>query len=111
MRSFATVLFAAVATFGCAEGVCTLELTVFLAPRDTTITVGESFKPRLSLSGCGGRKQFSDQVTWRSENVAVAPVDSVTGRITGVAPGETEVRATGERYGDLGNIRVVVAPE
>ena len=87
---------------------CTRELRVYLAPADTTITVGQSFAAAVELSSCGGRETLSDDFTWESQDTTVAVVGAATGRVTGVGPGQADVVVTGERYGQLGGIRVVV---
>ncbi len=65
------------------ETVCTLELTVRLAPADTTIALGESFNAEVELSSCGGRETFSDDYTWVSDDTTVVVVND-RGRVTGV---------------------------
>ena len=42
------------------------------------------------------------------ENDVVASVDPASGRVSGRAPGETRVLATGERYGEVGSVQLVV---
>jgi predicted CXXCH cytochrome family protein len=46
--------------------------------------------------------------TWETASAAVATVDAKTGTITGVAPGETLIRATGAATGAVGSHAVVV---
>ncbi len=87
---------------------CTQELGMQFIPRDTTLVVGESFKARVQLLSCGGRRRLSDDVVWKVEDERVATVDSVSGRVTAVAPGETVVSGKGRRYGELRGIRLLV---
>ena len=88
---------------------CTSELRVSLAPVDTAIVVGQSFTASVALSSCGGRQHLSDSVVWRADDTLVVVVNSTVGRVTGRAPGQTLVEATGHTYQWLGAIRVLVA--
>jgi len=87
---------------------CTMELRVHTSPRDTTIAVGESFVPRVEMSGCGGHVRLSDTLTWRARDPRVLHVDPATGRARGRAPGETWVEVTGRKYGTFEATRVTV---
>jgi len=78
-----------------------------LAPADTTLPLGSSFVASVRLTVCGGSQSVSDVVTWRSEDAAVAVVDT-GGRVTGTAVGATRIVATGERYGSLGSFDLFV---
>jgi hypothetical protein len=88
--------------------VCTQELRIYLAPRDTTLVVGESFRPRVHLASCGGRRHLTDSVVWKLGDAGIATVDSASGLVTARAPGETVVTGIGVRYGELGRIRLLV---
>ncbi len=92
----------------CADPICTMELGIRYVPGDTTIAVGQSFTASVALSSCGGREHPSDVFTWRAQDTTVVTVDSKTGRVTGRAPGETWVEATGQTYGFVGGPHVVV---
>jgi len=108
-RSLGVLLFGAFATSACTgDYECTMELAVYLSPRDTTIAVADTFTPAIGLSGCGGREQLSDRFSWHSEDTTLASVDSVTGTVTGRWPGETFVQVAGEHYGALGAVHVAV---
>ena len=87
---------------------CTEELRIYLAPRDTTLVVGESFRPRVALASCGGRRHLTDSVVWKVGDARVVTVDSASGLVTARAPGETVVTGIGVRYGELGRIRLLV---
>src|SRR5438309_2313062 len=78
-----------------------------LAPEETTLAVGTSFVASVSLSACGGSQSVSDVVTWRSEDIAVAVVDT-DGQVTGKSGGATRILATGQRYGALGRLDLLV---
>lgn len=97
---------------GCDDPItaCTRELRIALAPRDTTIAVGESFLATVALSSCGGREHVTDTFTWTTRDPAVAEVDPTTGRVTGRAPGTTAVEVSGAHYGRLGALGVTVRP-
>jgi len=97
------------ALLGCSEpsAGCFPGVAVHFAPSDTTIHVGESYGASLQVSdfGCG---HPSDRVTWQSSNPFVATVDS-TGRVTGIAPGQATISATGQTLGPVGSTLVTVA--
>lgn len=80
-------------------GVCTDDLFSRVSPSATTLGVGQRAAASVELRGCGGSRVLADRITWTSEAPAIARVDSVTGVITGVAPGSTRVQPHGDRYG------------
>ena len=88
--------------------------TVFVrfGSTDHTLAVGESFTAIVHVSGssCGGTEPIGDIVTWAAEDATIVRVDASTGRTTGLRPGETRVQATGQRYGSVGSVRVIVTP-
>jgi len=87
---------------------CTRELRVQFSPADTTIPVGQDFRPFLSLSSCGGAERLTDVVNWRSDDVTIAAVDPISGAVVGKSAGQTSIVATGQRYGAVGSIHVAV---
>jgi hypothetical protein len=87
---------------------CTQELRILLAPRETTLAVGQSFTAILELSTCGGFVKLSDSFAWSARNPAVADVDPRLRRITAKAQGVTSIDVSGRRYGSLGSIQVSV---
>ena len=70
---------------------CTLELGMQVTPAEATIAVGQSVTPKLELTSCGGRKQWTPTVVWLTADTAVASVDSASGRTTGRASGTAQV--------------------
>jgi hypothetical protein len=70
-------------------GHCTDELGMRPDPAERTIRPGESFVAGLELSSCGGRKRWRPVVIWRAEDTLVVTVDSLSGRVTGRAAGQT----------------------
>lgn len=87
---------------------CTLELRQQFDPPARTLSVGESFRPSVSYSTCGGRVAVTDSVTWSPLDTAVTSVDSTGLIVTGRSPGSTIVRAVGKRLGATGGIPVTV---
>lgn len=75
------------ALFGLGE--CTDELGMHPDPAERTIRPGESFVARLELSTCGGSKRWRPTVIWRAADTTVVIVDSLSGRVTGRAAGQT----------------------
>ena len=107
------LLAAAAAVLGACQfptRACTDDLRIHLAPNDTTIRVGTSFQPRADLRGCSGRQQLSDRFTWKPSDPAIVASDPTTGSLTGLAVGDVQIAASGERFGRLGTIHVVVEP-
>lgn len=90
--------------------ICTSELRVQLSPSDTSVPAGRAFTIGARLSGCSGKVQLEDVFTFDSTEPAVATVDATSGRVTAVTAGEARIAVTGERYGSLGFVRVMVAP-
>ena len=86
---------------------CSGAVQVRLAPAETTLALGTSFVASLSLSACGGSQSVCDVVTWRSEDIAVAVVNT-DGQVTGKSVGATRILATGQRYGALGRLDLLV---
>ena len=85
-------------------------LIVRFGSTDHTLAVGESFTAIVHVSGCGGIEPISDVVSWTAEDATIVRVDAATGRTTGLRPGETRVQATGQQYGVVGSVRVIVTP-
>ena len=113
-RLVGLALLPAVALSACIDRpptVCTEELRIHFAPGDTSITTGESFTASVALSSCGGALRLVDTFGWRSADVAIATVDSVTGRVGGQSPGTTRIHANGKSYGPVGSIMVSVQPD
>ena len=93
----------------CGEGtVCPLDLRVGVAPSDTTIAVGGTITPRVTLLGCAGTKVLSDSLTWSSADPTIAAVGTRSGVVIGTNPGATTITVTGKTYGHLGTLRVTV---
>lgn len=83
--------------------------TVFvrLGSTDHSLAVGESFTAIVYHSGCT-TEPINDVVTWAAEDATIVRVDATTGRTTALRVGETRVLATGQTYGFVGSVRVVV---
>jgi len=81
---------------------------VLLAPRDTTLVVGQAFTVALELSTCGGFVKLTDSFSWSARNRAVADVEAHSGRVAAKGPGVTSIDVSGQRYGSLGSIKVTV---
>ena len=83
--------------------------TVFVrfGSTDHSLAVGESFTAVVYHSGCA-TEPINDVVTWAAEDATIVRVDATTGRTTGLRVGETRVLATGQTYGFVGSVRVIV---
>lgn len=108
-----SILFIAPSVSGCG---CQAIGFKRLDPRALTLSVGETAPPpRALLTGCPGPPVTVVEVeSWTSEDPAVASVEAKSGVITGVAPGETTIRAFadasdgGESFDD--SLSVTVTP-
>ena len=115
LRSASVVTLAGlalVATLACNSPtevrVCTDELRVAWSPGDTTLLIGQSFVPSVTISTCGGRQQLSDVLTWGTSDSSVLRFERTTGRAIGRAAGTASLFVSGERYGSLAEIAVTV---
>ena len=93
----------------CVEADCTLELGIAVQPQPVNLVVGQSATPDIRVTTCSGRKEV--HVTdwrWESSDTAVARVDSISGRITGVAVGQTTVVSRSRLQGLLAGVVVIV---
>ncbi len=91
---------------------CTCEARFHLEPSTLTLRVGGTAPPpRASVSGCNSPKRTIAIETWTSENPEIASVDSDTGVITGVAPGETTIDVIAvEPESFYGTLSITVLP-
>jgi len=89
------------AASGCREftAACPDDLRFRTTPSTRTLRVGEAFTASAEAFGCAGTRRLDEVWTWRAADAAVVRVDSLTGRITGVAAGRTLVTPVGRRYG------------
>jgi len=99
---------AALAAIGLVAGCDCASVWIRLGSPERTIGVGESFNAVIRFSGCGGTEPRSDVITWAADDPTVVRVDAVTGLTTGLRAGETLVQATGQQYGSVGSMRVIV---
>jgi Big-like domain-containing protein len=103
------VFIAALGVGACQQSVdCPADLRARFSPSDTAIVVGQQFTASVALSGCAGTESLTDVVAWSSQEPGIALVDSVSGRVSAVAAGQTHIFARGRTYGSLGSLRVVV---
>ena len=72
---------------------CPADIGWEVRPSERTIRVGQSFTAEAFVITCGGRDKKRTAVMWRSSDPGVAQVDSLSGRVTGVAPGSVQVEA------------------
>ena len=90
---------------------CPDDLYSRVEPDPQTVRVGESYVAVASAWGCGRTKRLTDDWRYFVVDTAIARVDSITGRVTGRAPGSTDVGARGAFYGDVDNrSRLTVTP-
>jgi hypothetical protein len=77
-------------------------------PRDTVLSVGASFTPRIALSTCGGRKRYDDRViVVTSRDNAIATVANT--RVTAVGMGATQIMVEGDVAGEVGPLNLTVS--
>jgi uncharacterized protein YjdB len=107
------IVLSGLAVAACSERsptICTDELRVQFTPSDTSITAGQSFTAAVTVSSCGGALRLVDSFSWRSDEPAIATVDSVSGRVVGQSSGATRIHANGKSYGAVGSLAVSVQP-
>jgi uncharacterized protein YjdB len=82
--------------------------SVVVSPDSISVIVGNTSTLTAAVKDAGGNTLDGRDVTWKSDNTAVATVDG-NGVVTAVAPGATTVTATSG--GKSGNAKVVVTLE
>lgn len=87
---------------------CTLELEERLDPTTVVLEVGESITPTFELYSCQGEKQLEDSFTWVSANPQIASVDRMSGAITALSVGKTDVEVSGKEYRVTQAVKVTV---
>jgi hypothetical protein len=80
---------------------CAADLRFTFSPLDTTISIGQHFPAHVAISGCSGTDPLTDVITWRSDDSTVVSVDKTTGVASGVSVGQTNLWATGAKYGTV----------
>jgi uncharacterized protein YjdB len=93
---------------GCGPTNCTSELNFTIVPTAASIAVGQSVVTSMILTSCGGREHLADTFRWHSSAPAIASVDSLTGRVTGVAVGQATIMISALLYGVSGSMPVTV---
>ena len=88
--------------------VCPSDLRTRVTPAELTLAVGESAAVFAEALGCGGTELLAERFVWTSSDTLVARVDAATGRVTGYAPGATDVIAAGQDYHGHGRVAVTV---
>ncbi|WP_420126618.1 Ig-like domain-containing protein [Longimicrobium sp.] len=82
-------------------------VSVQVMPEERTLAVGETLEMEVTVRDAEGESpDHVDEITWASDNPAVATVNTA-GVVTGVAPGQANIRA--ELDGIAGSVRVMVA--
>lgn len=82
---------------------CPAILYTRISPSALTLTVGETAPPpKASVQGCFDPWREVEVEEWTSEDPDIASVDSDTGVITGVAPGETTIIASADEPAPIG---------
>src|SRR5512138_1947846 len=80
---------------------CDTVLGMSYHPADTTIRVGQSFRPSVRLTTCGGTKKLSPELRYSADDTTIVYVDVISGDITGRAAGHTNARVTAGQYGTV----------
>lgn len=76
---------------------CPSILNTRLEPSILTLSVGKTAPPpRASVQGCFDPWREVEVEEWTSDDPNIASVNSDTGVITGIAPGETRITATAD---------------
>lgn len=110
LRFSIVVVSAVVVATACSsptEG-CSLDLSATVTPSQQSLPVGQSLTPTATAYGCSGTKALQDTWRWTTRDPGIVSVDSLTGRVTGRAPGAASVVATSQRYGAVVSVQVTV---
>jgi uncharacterized protein YjdB/alpha-tubulin suppressor-like RCC1 family protein len=83
--------------------------TVTVSPNTDTLTATDTITLAASLTDGGGHPLTGRVVRWTSAAPATATVDSLSGRVTGVATGSTTITATSEGKSGSATINVAAA--
>ena len=106
MKTVWTWMFLFMMAAGCEDPTAEcLGFWVVREPKDTTISVSESFTPRTRLDGCGTNGPI--EATWLSRDTLVAIVIGGN-EIHGVGVGMVKLDGTTEMLGPIGEISVTV---
>jgi Big-like domain-containing protein len=87
---------------------CDADLALFFSPKDTTIGIGQSFRPSVRLATCRDTKVVMDTLRYSVEDTTIVRVDSLSGTMTGRAVGHTTASVTGAIYGLVARIAITV---
>jgi uncharacterized protein YjdB len=77
-------------------------------PTSATLDVGDDLRATAEFRGCGGTRRLTDEITWSSQDPAIASVGASTGVITARAPGVTTITPSGAKYGELHRVTITV---
>ena len=76
--------------------------SIAVVPAELTLMVGQTIRPDVTVRGQDNQVLAGQRVVWVTPNAAVATVNRLTGAVTGVGEGTTELRAsTGEARATL----------
>lgn len=88
---------------------CDADLRISYTPVDTTIRVGQSFRPKVRLTTCGGTKAMTESLLYFADDTTIVHVDSLSGTMTARAVGHTSATAiTAAGRGVIARIGVTV---
>ena len=89
---------------------CPSDLQVRFEPEALTLEVGDSSTVDVKVLTCGGTVEEEVEVTWTSSNPAVATVNSDSGLVTAIAPGQAKMKAETNTspFGELGEVSITV---
>ncbi|HXT18764.1 MAG TPA: hypothetical protein VN706_24275 [Gemmatimonadaceae bacterium] len=109
--SIAAAILIGIATLdsmGCRTG-CDAILIRDFSPVDTTIRVGQSFRPTVHLSTCGGTETINEALRYAVDDATVVQVDSLSGTMTGKSVGHTVATVAAASNGSVvAQIRITV---
>jgi hypothetical protein len=88
---------------------CDADLAIRYSPVDTTIRVGQGFRPNVQLLTCGDTKQVTDALLrYSADDTTIVQVDSLSGTMTARAVGHTNATVTSAKYGMVARIGIGV---
>ena len=92
-----------------AMGPSSCDRSVAVSPPAAAVQVGQTVQLYATVRDTAGNVLWNEWVSWSSDNTAVATV-SGTGLVTGVAAGQTAVRAANDGQSGRSDITVTAAP-
>jgi len=87
---------------------CDADLRISYSPVDTTLRIGQSFRPNVRLTTCGGTEQVTEALRYAADDTTIVRVDSLSGTMTARGVGHTNASVTSANNGTVARIGITV---